>query len=371
MDFEFTDDQLALRENARSVLASACPPSLVREVFEGRGDGEKLWATLVSLDWPALGLPEEHGGMGLGYLELGIVVEELGRVVAPSPFLATVTQFAALVREAGSPFRLADVAAGACTGTLALAEGGRWTLDAVSAAATRTGTGWVLDGVKSHVLDGATADEIAVVARDANGDVGVFAVPGAAVSAEPVRTVDPTMPLATVTCAGVEVPGERVLVEPGDPRATAVVTRATQEATTAIALSTVATCRAIFEMTLQYAKDREQFGRPIGSFQALKHRLADCYLAVERASALAYFAALTIAEDDDRRATATAMAKAAAGECQRLLTRDGLQLHGGIGFTWEHDLHFLLKRAKTGDFLFGGAASHRAHLARLFGLEPA
>lgn len=371
MDFEFTDDQLELRENARSVLASACPPSLVREVYEGRGDGEKLWATLVSLDWPALGLPEDHGGMGLGYLEVGIVVEELGRVVAPSPFLATVTQFAALVRETHSSFRLSDVAAGTCTGTLALAEGGRWSLDAVSTTAKRTGDGWVLDGVKSHVLDGATADEVAVVARDGDGDLGVFAVPGSQTSSNPVRAIDPTTPLAAVALSGVEVSGERVLIEPGDPRAAAVVTRVTQEATTAIALSTVATCRAIFEMTLQYAKDREQFGRPIGSFQALKHRLADCYLAVERASALAYFAALTIAEDDDRRAVATSMAKAAAGECQRLLTRDGLQLHGGIGFTWEHDLHFLLKRAKTGDFLFGTAASHRAHLARLLGLEPA
>jgi alkylation response protein AidB-like acyl-CoA dehydrogenase len=136
-----------------------------------------------------------------------------------------------------------------------------------------------------------------------------------------------------------------------------------------MALSTVAACRAIFEMTLQYAKDREQFGRPIGSFQALKHRLADMYLAVERASSLAYFAVLTIAEDDDRRAVATAMAKAAAGDCQRLLARDGLQLHGGVGFTWEHDLHFLLKRAKAGDLLFGTAAVHRAHLARLLGLE--
>jgi alkylation response protein AidB-like acyl-CoA dehydrogenase len=135
-----------------------------------------------------------------------------------------------------------------------------------------------------------------------------------------------------------------------------------------MALSTTATCRAIFEMTLQYAKDREQFGRPIGSFQALKHRLADLFLAVERAVSLAYFAALTIAEDDDRRAMATAMAKAAAGECQRLVVRDGLQLHGGVGFTWEHDLHLLLKRAKSGDLLFGSAASHRAHLAQLLGL---
>jgi alkylation response protein AidB-like acyl-CoA dehydrogenase len=226
----------------------------------------------------------------------------------------------------------------------------------------------VLDGVKSHVVDGATATELAVVARGEAG-LGVFVVPGAAVTATPVAVIDPTLPIATVALAGVEVGGERVLVEPGDPAAARVVARVLEEATTALALSTVATCRAIFEVTLQYAKDRGQFGRPVGSFQALKHRLADCYLAVERAASLAYFAALTIAEDDGRRAVATAMAKASAGECQRLLARDGLQLHGGIGFTWEHDLHFLLKRAKAGDLLFGTAAIHRAHLARLLGLE--
>jgi alkylation response protein AidB-like acyl-CoA dehydrogenase len=159
-----------------------------------------------------------------------------------------------------------------------------------------------------------------------------------------------------------------VLVEPGDPRADTVVARALEEATTAMALSTVAASRAIFETTLQYAKDRHQFGKPIGSFQAIKHRLADCYLAVERSSSLAYFAALTITEDDPRRAVATSMAKAAAGDCQRLVVRDGLQLHGGVGFTWEHDLHFHLKRAKAGDLLFGTAAFHRARLAQLLGL---
>ena len=165
-----------------------------------------------------------------------------------------------------------------------------------------------------------------------------------------------------------EVTGERVLIEPGNPAAEPTIGRALEESTVAMALSTVATCRTIFEVTLQYAKDREQFGKPIGSFQALKHRLADCYLAVERASALSYFAALTIAEDDPRRSVAASMAKAAAGECQRLVVRDGLQLHGGIGFTWENDLHFALKRAKAGDLLFGNAASHRARLAELLGL---
>jgi alkylation response protein AidB-like acyl-CoA dehydrogenase len=368
VDFEFTDEQLALRGNARSVLASACPPALVRAVYDGVGDGRELWSTLVGLDWPALGLPTEHGGLGLGYLEVGIVVEELGRAVAPSPFLATVTQLAPVLREAGSAFLLDTIAAGACTGTLAIAEDGVWRPATVATTARPSGGGWVLDGVKSHVLDGGTASELAVVARGQAG-LGVFVVPGSSVTAAPSATIDPTLPIATVTLSGVEVHGERVLVEPGDVSAGRVVDRALQEATTALALSTVASCRAIFEVTLQYAKDREQFGKPIGSFQALKHRLADCYLAVERAASLAYFAALTIAEDDDRRAVATAMAKAAAGQCQRLLTRDGLQLHGGIGFTWEHDLHFLLKRAKAGDLLLGTAATHRAQLAELLGLE--
>ncbi len=372
MDFEFTDDQLELRDNARRVLASACPPSLVRSVYEGGGGADDLWATLIGLDWPAIGVSEEHGGLGLGFLEAAIVVEELGRVVAPSPFLATVTQLAPMLREAGSPGLLAGIAAGDCTGTLALAEGGAWRTDAVHTTARRTGAGWVLHGEKSHVLDGASADEVAVVARleGTAGDdgLGVFLAAGDTLSAQPRPVIDPTMPVATVTLEGAEVGGDRVLVEPGEPGAAPAIARALQEATTAMALSTTATCRAIFEATLQYAKDREQFGRPIGSFQALKHRLADMYLAVERASSLAYFAALTIAEDDDRRGVAASMAKAAAGDCQRLVAGDGLQLHGGIGFTWEHDLHFLLKRAKSGDLLFGTAAAHRAQLARMLGL---
>ncbi len=373
MDFEFTEDQHALRDNARAVLEGACPPSLVRSVFEGRGDGTELWATLVGLGWPALGIAEAHGGLGMGPLEVGIVVEELGRSVAPTPFLATVTQLVPMVREAGSDAVLAEVAAGTSTGTLALAERGAWRVDAIRTTARRGRAGWVLDGTKSHVMDGATADHLAVVARldattGADG-LGVFLVPGASVQARPATVLDPTLPIATVTLAGVEIGDDAVLIEPGDPRAPRAIERARQEAVTALALSTTATCRHIFEMTLQYAKDREQFGRPIGSFQALKHRLADLYLAVERAASLAYFAALTIAEDDDRRAVAASMAKAATGECQRLVARDGLQLHGGIGFTWEHDLHFLLKRAKSGDFLFGTAATHRAELAGLLGLE--
>lgn len=371
MDFEFTSDQIELRANARAVLEAACPAAVVRAVYEATGDGTALWSRLVQLDWPGLTIPEEHGGMGLGMVELAIVVEELGRAVAPTPVLATLTQLVPLLQAAGSPRLLDEIAAGACTGTLALAEDGGWHHQPMQTTARRDGHAWVLNGVKSHVLDGTTADWLAVVAQGNDG-VGAFLVPAAAVVATAVVVMDPTLPIATVTLNDVTVGGDDVLLEPGDPAAARAIERALQTSVTALACSTVASCRRLFEITLDYAKQREQFGRPIGSFQALKHRLADLYLSVERAASLAWFAALTIAEDDDRRAIAVAMAKAAAGECQRLVVRDALQLHGGIGFTWEHDLHFLLKRAKAGDALLGTAAYHRAHLAELLGLaQPA
>jgi alkylation response protein AidB-like acyl-CoA dehydrogenase len=265
--------------------------------------------------------------------------------------VATVTQFAPLIRECGGDGDwLSRIADGAITAAAAFDADVR---------AERVGDGFVLDGVARHVLDGATADEIAVVGGD-----HVFVVPSSAVSATPVSVIDPTMPLAHVSFDAVEVSGERVVTDvAGDVR------RALDEAVTAMALSVVGTCRVIFETTLEYAKVREQFGKPIGSFQALKHRFADMYLAVEKASSLAYFAALTIAEDDERRTLAASMAKSSASDCQRLVVTDGLQLHGGIGFTWENDLHFWLKRAKAADMACGNGAAHRARLAKLMGLS--
>ncbi|MDP1805320.1 MAG: acyl-CoA dehydrogenase family protein, partial [Acidimicrobiales bacterium] len=181
MDFEFTDDQLELRANARAVLEGACPPEVVRAVYDGTADGSALWATLVGLDWPALGIAEEHGGLGLSFLEVGIVVEELGRATAPTPFLATATQLAPLLAECGATEQLRDIAAGTTTGSLALAEAGAWRLDAVATTARPVAGGWVLHGAKSHVLDGATAHEVAVVARlegsHGNDGLGVFLVP--------------------------------------------------------------------------------------------------------------------------------------------------------------------------------------------------
>jgi alkylation response protein AidB-like acyl-CoA dehydrogenase len=374
VDLEFSDEEAELRDNVRSVLAGICPPSVVRGIYENKGEPAGVWEQMVELHWPALTIPEECDGIGLGFLELAIVAEELGRATVPAPLLATVTQFAPAVRELGSDEQratfLRPLAHGELTGALALAEGRRWSLDGVQATATRAGDGWTLTGTKNAVLDGASADEIVVVARAPEG-IGAFVVPGSAVDATPRALLDPTMPLADLRLDAVAVSADRVLGEPGSPEVERALQRVIEEATVALAAMTVGACRKIFEDTLEYAKQREQYDKPIGSFQALKHRLADMYLSVERATALCYFAALKIAEENERRTEAASLAKVAAGECQQLLVKDGLQLHGGIGYTWEHDLHFLLKRAKSGDALFGNTLTHRAHLARLLGLVGA
>jgi alkylation response protein AidB-like acyl-CoA dehydrogenase len=374
MDLEFSEDEAQLRDHVREVIDGICPPKLVREVYDGTADVDALWREMVALDWPGMAIDAELGGVGMGFLEVAIVAEQLGRACVPGPLMATTTQFVPAVRElAGDPLRsrlLRAVAAGDLTGTLAVAEQGSWEPAAVQAvAAPARGGRWRLTGTKHAVVDAATADQLVVVARGDAG-LGAFLVNAMDVAVVPRRTLDATTPIGDVVLDGAEIDADHVLVEPG-PEVERRLGRTIDEATVALATATVGACRAIFDATLDYAKQREQYGRLIGSFQALKHRLADMYLAVERASSVCWYAALTIAEDDPRRSEAVSVAKAAAGECQRLVVKDGLQLHGGIGYTWEHDLHFLLKRAKAGDLLLGTAAAHRAHLARLLGLEPA
>jgi alkylation response protein AidB-like acyl-CoA dehydrogenase len=373
MDLELSDDEAALRDNVRAVLSGICPPTVVRSVYDGGPPPTEVWHRMVELGWPALAIGSRHGGLGLGFVELALVAEELGRAVVPSPLLATTTQFAPAVRELGAGVSgggfLGALATEGTTGTLALAEGGRWSADAVRLSARRDGDRWILSGDKDAVVDGATADEIAVIARGPAG-LGAFVVAGSAVTAASRVPLDPTLPVADLHLDGVVVESDRVLAEPGAGHVERALARCLEQTTVALAAMTVGACRRIFEETVDYAKAREQFGRPIGSFQALKHRMADMYISVERSTALVYLAALTIAEDVPERSRAAAAAKAAAGDCQRLVAEEALQLHGGIGYTWEHDLHFLLKRAKTGDALFGDATAHRAALAGLLGLVP-
>jgi alkylation response protein AidB-like acyl-CoA dehydrogenase len=373
---EFTPEQDELRDGVRTMLARECPISVVREVVEKGAVPDALWTQMVELGWPALTVPERAGGLGMSAVELAVVVEELGRVLAPGPFVPTVTQFAPVVAEAGSPEQqerfLGAVAAGELTGTLALVEAsGSVDPARVAATATPDGDGFVLDGTKTMVVEAPTAGEIAVVARkpDTAGDdgVGAFVVPRADVDVEPVDALDPSRPLARITLDGVRVGPDRALGETGAATATAV-RRAVEVAATALAVETVGAAQAIFDVTLAYAKEREQFGVPIGSFQAIKHKFADMLIALERARATGYFAALTIAEDDDRRPLAASTAKAAAADCAAMLAKEGIQIHGGIGYTWEHDMHLYVRRAKSNSLLFGNAAQHRARVAYLIGL---
>ena len=365
MDLELSDDQFELRDNIRSVLEGACPLSLVRAVYEGEATSAELWQQMAELYWPALGVAEDAGGLGLTFVEVGLLAEELGRAAAPGPLLAMVSQFIPVLEAAHSPL-LAEAVAGEVVGALAFAEHGRWDLEAIATSAVRTGDQWTISGAKGAVLAGAGAQVFAVVATTDTG-VGVFLVERAHAVVDPGTPIDPGLELADVTFEN--APATELLA-PGATTA-AVLDSVAQEAIVAMALHIVGACRRIFEVTLDYAKVREQYDRVIGSFQALKHRFAEMFLAVERANAVGYYAALAIAEDDDARAEAVHIAKAAASDCQRLLAEDGLQLHGGIGYTWENDLHFLLKRAKAGDALCGSRAFHRARLAALLGLEVA
>jgi alkylation response protein AidB-like acyl-CoA dehydrogenase len=376
MELEFTPEQEELRAGVRALLDRECPMSLVRAVVEDGAVPDALWKHMVELGWPALTVPEPLGGLGLGPVELAVVVEELGRAVAPGPFVPTVCQFAPAVREAGDAAArerfLPRVADGSLTGALAVAEPGRPADPAaVLAIATRDGDGWALSGTKTAVLGGDRADEIVVVARtpDTDGDDGVLALvaPRTALEVTPWRALDPTRGLVTIRLDGVHLDQDRLLCEPG-PDTAARLRRAIEEATAALAVEIVGTCQTIFDVTLEYAKQREQFGVPIGSFQAIKHKFADMLIALERARATSYFAALSQAEDDPSRAIATATAKAAAGDCQRRLAKEGIQIHGGIGYTWAHDMHLYVRRVKTDAQLLGTTHEHRARIATLLGL---
>ncbi len=381
MELEFTAEQDELRDGVRAVLERECPMSSVRTLVEKRWHGgdsnaDELWSRMVELGWPALTVPESAGGLGLGAVELAVVVEELGRVVAPGPYLPTVSQFVPAVREAGDEEQrarfLSPVAEHGSTGTLAIAEeSGGFDPARVAAVAQPSGAGYTLRGTKHFVFEPDVAAEIVVVARvpGTSGDdgVGAFVVPGDAVTATSLPSVDVSRVVGTVELRDVHVDADRVLGQPG-PSVAEALRRACEESVAALAIELVGTCQSIFDVTLDYAKQREQFGVPIGSFQATKHKFADMLILLERARATGYFAALTLAEGDPRRTLAASMAKAAAADAAHKLAKEGIQVHGGIGYTWEHDMHLYVRRAQASSVLFGSAATHRARVADLIGL---
>ena len=389
MDLDLSDEQLELEDSVRDVLGREHTVELARRVAEEREGADKevddLWARMVSLDWPALTVPEAHGGLGLGAVELAVVSEQLGHALAPGPFLSTASQYVVALREAGSQEQqrefLDPVAGDGVAGTLAIAEAAG-SFDPAEVNATFSPAppggrgspdcGFVLDGAKSFVLEATRARNIVVVARSEGSTVasgiGMFVVPtdSPGLQIAPMSALDSTRELSVVTLSSVAVPPGGVLGIPGE--GFEVLSAVLEEATVMLAAEMVGTCQRIVDVILEHAMTREQFGVKIGSFQAMKHKLANMYVAVESARATVRYAAAAIAEGDPRRTLAASMAKASAGDCERLVGVEGIQCLGGIGYTWEHDMHLYVKRVRTAAVLFGTGAQHRAHISRLIGL---
>jgi len=327
MLLEFDEDQRLWQETVRDAVGKQCPPTLVRGVAEDGVDAAPVWKSYVEHGWTEMSDPENA-------VELAIVLEELGRATDPTPFLATMSQFAPLAGD-----RFAPRASGTAVYT--------------GVTARRDGDGWVLDGTARHVLDGDRAEWLAVVTGAAVFVINADEAKGQ-LSRRRRSVFDPVLHAADLTFDGLRLPDTaRVAVD---------TERAHHVALMGMAVTMVGACQRILDLVLDHVRSRHQFGVPIGSFQAVQHKAADMHVAVERARALSYYAALTIAGDDPRRRLAAAMAKAAAGECQSLVFRHGLQLFGAMGFTWENDLQFALKRAKAGELMLGGTAEHRARV---------
>ena len=330
MLLEFDADQRLWQETVRDAVSKQCPASLIRDIAENGVDPAPLWTSYLEAGWTELTDPENA-------VELAIVLEELGRATDPTPFLATLSQFAPLVGDRFDP-----MSAGAAVFS--------------GVSAIRDVDGWVLTGTDRFVLDGDRADRLAVVTP-----AGVFVVGADQVTTRRVDTFDPVLHVAEVSFSGIHVADS--------DRLSADTERAHHVALMGMAITMVGACQRILDLVVEHAKSRQQFGVAIGTFQAVQHKATDMYVAIERARALAYFAALTIAADDPRRRLAAAMAKASAGECQSLVFKHGIQLFGAMGFTWENDLQFALKRAKAGELMLGGAADHRALIAEEYGRD--
>lgn len=360
MRFAFTDEQLELRRSARRFLDQHAPLPRVRAAMQTeRGWDPELWLRIGELGWPALIVPEDYGGLGFGAVELAALVEELGRALLCAPLFSTVCLATHALVHAGADDHkrayLPRIAAGELTATVALTDGDS------PARARRAGDGYALTGTKRFVIDGHTA-ELLLVAAELDGERALFAVDAAAPGV--ARTWLPTMD-QTRKQAAVELRDARADRLPG---AWSDVEHALRLAWIALAAEQVGGAEACLAMAVDYAKTRHQFGRPIGSFQAIKHKCADMLLRVESARSAAYgVACLADAGDPELPALASA-ARAYCSDAFFRCAAENIQIHGGIGFTWEHDAHLYFKRARASAALFGDAAHHRERVAQELGL---
>ena len=379
MDFGFSQEQDLLRSTARKFLENECTSTFVHaRMEEPAGVTDDFWMKLAEQGWLGLIYPEEYGGSDLGFVDLTVLMEGMGRCVMPGPFFSTVLLGGLAILEAGSPEQkkewLPKIAAGQAKATLALTEpNARWDAAGVTVTAKEGKGGFVLNGTKLFVPDAHLADVSVVVARTAEGKspedgVSLFLVPKGTkgVEVKLLPTMDQTRKLCEVTLKDAAVPAGALLGTKGGAWPT--LARVLQRATVALCAEMCGGAQRVLDMTTEYAKIRVAFGKPIGTYQGVKHKAADMLVDVENAKSLTYYAAWAADENSPETALAISMAKAYASDAYRKVSATGIQLHGGIGFTWEHDLHLYFKRAKGSEFTFGDATWHRERVAQLVNL---
>jgi alkylation response protein AidB-like acyl-CoA dehydrogenase len=355
----------------RRFLEDKSPMTEVRRLMETtEGYDPAVWKQMgEQLGLQAIAIPEEYGGVGFGYVELTVVFEEMGAALLCAPYFSTVALATNALLSSGDESAKKDllpgIAAGETIATLALTEDtGRWDLDGVTLAASATGGEWTLDGHKMFVIDGHTADLILVAGRTGKG-VSLFAVESAAtgLTRTPLATMDQTRKQARLEFSGTPA---RLVGEEGG--AGPALSRTLDLAAVALAAEQVGGGQRCLDMAVDYAKTRIQFGRPIGSFQAIKHKCADMLLEVESAKSAAYYAGWAAAEDSEELPVVASLAKSYCSEAYFHAAAENIQIHGGIGFTWEHDAHLYFKRAKSSELLLGDPSYHRELLAQRIGI---
>jgi alkylation response protein AidB-like acyl-CoA dehydrogenase len=375
MSMTFNEEQDELRKSVRRFLEQKSSSADVRRLMEtDEGYDAAVWQQMAEqLGLQGLALPEEHGGSGYGFLEQIVVLEEMGRALLCAPYFSSVVLAGNALVESGDEAAQKDllpgIAEGSTIATLAWVENpSDWGIDGLQMTAKRAGDGYVLDGKKTLVLDGHTASLILVVAQ-ADGGPSLFAVDPSAngVTRRKLDSLDMTRKVASLELSGVAA---RLIGSEGD--AARIIEKTLRLAVVALAAEQVGAAQRCLEMSVDYAKLRVQFGRPIGSFQAIKHKCADMLLEVESARSAAYYAAWAAAEGSDELPVVASLAKAYCSDAFASAATESIQIHGGIGFTWEHDAHLFYRRAKSTEQFLGSPAEHRDQLAtRLLAAEGA
>jgi alkylation response protein AidB-like acyl-CoA dehydrogenase len=371
MNFAFSDEQEELRAAVRRFLAEKSPETEVRRLMDTtEGYDPAVWSQMADqLGLQSLTIPEEFGGSGFTYVELLVVLEEMGAALLCAPFFSSVALAANALLTSGDDEAkksyLPGIASGETIATLAITEdNGKWDFGGIELKPEKKGDGWVLDGHKMFVLDGHVANLIIVAARTKAG-VSLFAVQGdaAGLTRTPLPTMDQTRKQARLEFSG--TPATLIGTDGG---AEAGLTKTLDLAAVALAAEQVGGAQHVLDASVDYAKTRIQFGRPIGSFQAIKHKCADMLLEVESAKSAAYYAAWAAAEDSDELPVVASLAKSYCSEAYFHAAAENIQIHGGIGFTWEHPAHLYFKRAKSSELFLGDPSYHRELLAQRIGI---